>query len=241
MGLIIQKFGGTSVADADCLLRVAGIITEAYRAGDDVVAVLSAQGDLTDRLIAMAGEIDFSPPPREMDMLLSTGEQISVALCAMAIRRMGCPAVSLTGWQAGIRTNGVHGDAAILSLSGDRIREELQNRHIVVVAGFQGVDDRGDVTTLGRGGSDTTAVALAAALQADKCQIYTDVDGIYTADPNVDRDAVKLYSITYDEMLTLVDQGAQVLHRKAVEIGKAHGVDIEVLSTFTRAPGTHVR
>jgi len=241
MGLIIQKFGGTSVADADCLLRVAGIITEAYRAEDDVVAVLSAQGDLTDRLIAMAGEIDFSPPPREMDMLLSTGEQISVALCAMAIRRMGCPAVSLTGWQAGIRTNGVHGDAAILSLSGDRIREELQNRHIVVVAGFQGVDDRGDVTTLGRGGSDTTAVALAAALQADKCQIYTDVDGIYTADPNVDRDAVKLYSITYDEMLTLVDQGAQVLHRKAVEIGKAHGVDIEVLSTFTRAPGTHVR
>ena len=183
MGLIVQKFGGTSVADADCIRRVAGIITDTYRKGNQVVAVLSAQGDTTDDLIAMAGQINPRASSREMDMLLSVGEQISVSLCAMAIEALGFPVVSLTGWQAGMITNTVSGNARIKRVETERVQEELNRNRIVIVTGFQGINRNGDITTLGRGGSDTSAVALAASLDADLCQIYTDVDGVYTADP----------------------------------------------------------
>ncbi len=241
MSLIVQKFGGSSVADAEKLRNVARIITDTYKAGNSVVAVLSAQGDTTDDLIEKAAELNPSASKREMDMLLSTGEQISCALCAMAIEGMGYPVVSLTGWQAGFRTNSGYGNARIKRVKTDRIEEELDKRRIVIVTGFQGINKSADITTLGRGGSDTSAVALAAALHADLCQIYTDVDGVYTADPRMVKGARKLDEITYDEMLELATLGAQVLHNRSVEMAKRYNVNLEVLSSFSGKPGTKVK
>jgi len=241
MGLIVQKFGGTSVADGDRIRNVARIITETYRQGNSVVAVLSAQGDTTDDLIAKAQEINPRGSKREMDMLLSTGEQISCALCAMAIESLGFPVVSLTGWQAGISTNKSHGDARIKRINTERIKSELDRNTIVIVTGFQGLNKFDDITTLGRGGSDTSAVALAASLEADLCQIYTDVEGVYTADPRYVKGAKKLEEITYDEMLELASLGAQVLHNRSVEMAKKYRVNLEVLSSFSNAPGTKVK
>lgn len=241
MALIVQKFGGSSVADADKIRNVARIITDTYQKGNRVVAVLSAQGDTTDDLIDKAAEINPSASKRELDMLLSTGEQISCALCAMAIEGMGFPVVSLTGWQAGFRTNSGYGNARIKRVQGERIRAELDKRRIVIVTGFQGLNKYDDITTLGRGGSDTSAVAIAAALNADLCQIYTDVDGVYTADPRLVPNAHKLDEITYDEMLELATLGAQVLHNRSVEMAKRYGVNLEVLSSFQNKPGTKVK
>ena len=241
MGLIVQKFGGSSVADADRIRNVARIITETYRRGHSVVAVLSAQGDTTDDLIAKAAEINPNGSKREMDMLLSTGEQISCSLCAMAIEAMGYPVISLTGWQAGFRTNSVYGDARIKRLDTERVLAELDKKAIVIVTGFQGLNKYDDITTLGRGGSDTSAVALAAALRADLCQIYTDVDGVFTADPRHVAGAFQLEEITYDEMLELATLGAQVLHNRSVEMAKRYSVNLEVLSSFSGKPGTKVK
>ncbi|HIY33003.1 MAG TPA: aspartate kinase [Candidatus Evtepia faecavium] len=242
MGMIVQKFGGTSVANAERLRNVAEIIAETYRQGHQVVAVLSAQGDTTDELIEKAMEINPKASRREMDMLLSTGEQISCSLCAMAIEAMGLPVVSLTGWQAGVQTNGTYSSARIKKINVERIQSEIDRNHsIVIVTGFQGINQYGDITTLGRGGSDTSAVALAAALKADLCQIYTDVDGIYTADPRHVKGARKLEEITFDEMLELASLGAQVLHNRSVELAKKYQVNLEVLSSFERKPGTKVK
>ena len=241
MSLIVQKFGGTSVADADRLRNVARIITDTYKAGNSVVAVLSAQGDTTDDLIEKAREINPHPTKREMDMLLSTGEQISISLCAMAIEAMGFQVVSLTGWQAGMLTDSAYGAARINRIRTERISRELDKRKIVLVAGFQGLNRYDDITTLGRGGSDTSAVALAAALRADLCQIYTDVDGIYTSDPRTVTGARKLEAITFDEMLELASLGAQVLHNRSVEMAKRYNVNLEVLSSFSGQPGTKVK
>ena len=241
MALIVQKFGGSSVANAERIFNVADIITKTYQAGNDVVVVLSAQGDTTDDLIDKAAEINPDCSKREMDVLLSTGEQISIALMAMAIEKLGFPVISLTGWQVGMRTNSAYGGARIQRVDGDRIRQELDNKRIVLVAGFQGLNKYDDITTLGRGGSDTTAVALAASLKADLCQIYTDVDGVYTADPRVVSDAQKLNEITYDEMLELASLGAQVLHNRSVEMAKRYHIRLEVLSSFSRKPGTIVK
>ena len=241
MSLIVQKFGGSSVRDADHVRNVARIITETYRKGHQVVVVLSAQGDTTDDLIAKAGEVNPKPSRREMDMLLATGEQISVALCAMAIEHMGYQAISLTGWQAGMLTNSAYSTARIKRIRTERIQRELDKNKIVLVAGFQGLNKYDDVTTLGRGGSDTSAVALAAALHADLCQIYTDVDGVYTSDPRSVKGARKLEEITYDEMLELASQGAQVLHNRSVEMAKRYSVRMEVLSSLTGNPGTKVK
>ena len=241
MALIVQKFGGSSVADADKIRNVARIIVDTYQKGNSVVAVLSAQGDTTDDLIEKAAEINPAASKRELDMLLSTGEQISCALCAMAIEGMGFPVVSLTGWQAGFRTNSSYGNARIKRVQGERIRAELDRRRIVIVTGFQGLNKYDDITTLGRGGSDTSAVAIAAALNADLCQIYTDVDGVYTADPRMVSTAHKLDEITYDEMLELASLGAQVLHNRSVEMAKRYNVNLEVLSSFSGKPGTKVK
>ena len=241
MSLIVQKFGGSSVRDAERIRNVAGIIAETYLQDNDVIVVLSAQGDTTDDLIAKAKEVNLHPSKREMDMLLSTGEQISVALCAMALEAMGLPCVSLTAWQVGIQTTKVHSDARIKKSDTERIKSELDQHRIVLVTGFQGVDRLGDVTTLGRGGSDTSAVALAAAFRADLCQIYTDVDGVYTTDPRIVPNARKLDEITYDEMLELASQGAGVLHNRSVELAKKFRVDLEVLSSLERKPGTKVK
>lgn len=241
MGLIVQKFGGTSVADADRIRNVARIITETYRRGHNVLAVLSAQGDTTDDLIAKAAQINPHASKREMDMLLSTGEQISCSLCAMAIEAMGYPVVSLTGWQAGFRTNSVYSDARIKRIDTERVLAELDKKAIVIVTGFQGINKYDDITTLGRGGSDTSAVALAAVLHADLCQIYTDVDGVFTADPRSVEGAAQLDEITYDEMLELATLGAQVLHNRSVEMAKRYGVKLEVLSSFSGKPGTKVK
>ena len=241
MALIVQKFGGSSVANAERILHVAEIITGTYKKGNQVVVVLSAQGDTTDDLLAKAAEINPSGSKREMDMLLNTGEQMSIALMAMAIERLGFPVVSLTGWQVGMETTAAYGAARIKRVSGSRIQEELDQNKIVLVAGFQGVNKYGDVTTLGRGGSDTTAVALAVALRADLCQIYTDVDGVYTADPRKVPDARKIDEITFDEMLELASLGAQVLHNRSVEMAKRYNMNIEVLSSFTGTPGTIVK
>lgn len=241
MSLIVQKFGGTSVADGDRLRRVAQIITDTYKAGNQVVAVLSARGDTTDDLIEKAREINPHASTREMDMLLSTGEQISVALCAMAIEALGFPVVSLTGWQAGVVTNTVSMNARIKKVDTERIEAELDARRIVIVTGFQGINRYDDVTTLGRGGSDTSAVALAASLHADLCQIYTDVDGVYTADPRLVPHARKLDEVTYNEMLELATLGAQVLHNRSVEMAKKYNVKLEVLSSFSGHPGTKVK
>ena len=241
MSLIVQKFGGSSVRDAQRIRNVAGIIAETYLEGNDVLVVLSAQGDTTDDLIAKAEEINSHPSKREMDMLLSTGEQISVALCAMALESMGLPCVSLTAWQVGIQTTAVHGDARIKRIDSERVQAELDQHRIVLITGFQGMDRAGDVTTLGRGGSDTSAVALAAAFRAKLCQIYTDVDGVYTADPRIVPNARHLDEITYDEMLELASQGAGVLHNRSVELAKKFRVDREVLSSLERKPGTQVK
>lgn len=241
MALIVQKFGGSSVANAERVFHVAKIITDTYQAGNDVCVVLSAQGDTTDDLIAKANEINPGASRREMDMLLSCGEQISIALMAMAIEKLGFPVVSLCGWQIGMATDANHSAARIRRVDGERVREELDKKRIVLVAGFQGIDRQGDVTTLGRGGSDTTAVAMAVALQADLCQIYTDVDGVYTCDPRLVPEARKLDEITYSEMLELASLGAQVLHNRSVELAKSYNVPLEVLSSFTGNPGTMVK
>ena len=241
MSLIVQKFGGSSVANTERILHVAELITNTYKQGNDVVVVLSAQGDTTDELLEKAYAINPFASAREMDMLLATGEQQSIALMAMAIERLDCPVVSLTGWQVGMETTSAYGAARIKKVSGTRIREELDRRRIVLVAGFQGINKFGDQTTLGRGGSDTTAVALAVALKADLCQIYTDVDGVYTADPRKVKNARKIEEITFDEMLELASLGAQVLHNRSVEMAKRYNMNIEVLSSFTGAPGTIVK
>ena len=241
MSLIVQKFGGSSVRDAQRIRNVAHIIADAYRAGNQVLVVLSAQGDTTDDLIEKAREINPRASKREMDMLLSTGEQISVALCAMALEGMGLPVVSLTAWQVGIHTSSTYSDARIKTIDSERVQRELDKNKIVLVAGFQGVNRWGDVTTLGRGGSDTSAVARAAAFDADLCQIFTDVDGVYTTDPRVCSNARKLEAITYDEMLELASQGAQVLHNRSVELAKKYHVNMEVVSSLERKPGTKVK
>jgi aspartate kinase len=239
--LIVQKFGGSSVADAEKIRRVAGIIADTFCEGHDVVVVLSAQGDTTDELLEKAAEINPSASKRELDVLLSTGEQVSIALMAMALERMGLPVISLTGWQIGLETDSNYGKARIRRISIERLRRELDKRHIVLVAGFQGTNKFDDITTLGRGGSDTTAVAVAAVLHADKCQIFTDVEGVYTADPRKVPDARKLDEITFDEMLELASLGAQVLHNRSVEMAKRYSVNLEVLSSYVRKPGTIVK
>ncbi len=241
MALIVQKFGGSSVANAERISRVAGIIADTYAEGNDVVVVLSAQGDTTDELIEKAHEINPNPSKREMDMLLSTGEQMSVALMAMALEKMGIPVVSLNAWQIGMQTNSEYGNARIKKLTGERIKHELGSRRVVIVTGFQGINKYDDITTLGRGGSDTSAVAVAVSLRADLCQIYTDVEGVFTSDPRKIPGAVKLNEITYDEMLELASMGAKVLHNRSVELAKRYGVNLEVLSSFERKPGTKVK
>ena len=241
MSIIVQKFGGTSVANTERLFNVADIVTKTYQQGHSVVVVVSAQGDTTDDLIAKAAEINQNPSRREMDVLLSTGEQISMSLLAMAIDKLGFPVVSLTGWQVGLRTDSHYSQARIKSVSAERIQKELDARKIVIIAGFQGINRYDDITTLGRGGSDTTAVAVAATLNADLCQIYTDVDGVYTADPRIVPNARKLPEITFDEMLELASLGAQVLHNRSVEMAKKYHVQMEVVSSFTRNPGTRVK
>jgi aspartate kinase len=237
----VQKYGGTSVADAERLANVAGRVVEAYREGHSLVVVVSAQGNTTDDLIAKAAEINPAPSKREMDMLLATGEQISIALLAMAIERLGYHVTSLTGYQAGITTDSNYGSARIKNIDTERIFKELDEKNIVIVAGFQGWNKYEDITTLGRGGSDTTAVALAAALKADLCEIYTDVDGVYTADPRIVKNASKLDDISYDEMLELASLGANVLHNRSVEMAKKYGVNMVVRSSLNRTKGTVIK
>ena len=241
MSLIVQKFGGTSVKDAERIRNVADIVTSTYKEGNDVVVVVSAQGDTTDDLITKGEEINPKASKREMDMLLSAGEQISASLLAMAIEGMGYPVVSLLGWQAGFDTTTDYSNARIKKVNPARIKQELDKRRIVVVTGFQGVNRFGDMTTLGRGGSDTSAVAIAATMHADLCQIYTDVDGVYTADPRKIPGAKKLDTISYDEMLELATLGAQVLHNRSVEMAKKYNIELEVLSSLTRRRGTIVK
>lgn len=241
MGLIVQKFGGSSVANAERVMNVARIVTETYRQGNDVVVVVSAQGDTTDDLIAKAHEINEKPSKRELDMLMTSGEQISIALLSMAIEKLGCPAVSLLGWQAGFNTSSSYGSARIKSIKADRLKAEVDRHNIIVVAGFQGINKYDDLTTLGRGGSDTSAVAIAAAMHADRCQIFTDVEGVFTADPRKVPGAQKLQEITYDEMLELATLGAQVLNNRSVEMAKKYNVELEVLSSLKRVPGTIVK
>ena len=241
MSIIVQKFGGSSVADAECIRRVANRVVETKRKGHQVVTVVSAMGDSTDHLIDLAKQVSKNPSVREMDMLLSTGEQVSISLLAMAIHALGEPVISLTGPQAGIKTDGVFSKARIMDITSSRLEKELDEGKIVIVAGFQGITIDNDITTLGRGGSDTTAVALAAALKADICEIYTDVDGVYTTDPRLVKNAKKLSTITYDEMLELASLGAQVLQPRSVEFGKIHKVKIHVRSSFNHEEGTIVQ
>ena len=242
MSLIVQKFGGTSVANVERVRHVAQIITDTYDQGNSVIAVVSAQGDTTDELIAKAAEITDKPSSREMDVLLSTGEQISMSLLAMAIEQMGYPVISLTGWQAGFLTESTHRNARIKKINTERLQNELDKKNIVIVAGFQGINRYDDITTLGRGGSDTSAVAIAAAMKADKCEIYTDVDGVYTTDPRIVPHAHKLDEITYDEMLELATCGANVLHNRSVEMAKKYSVKLEVRSSIhSDVPGTEVK
>lgn len=238
--LIVEKFGGTSVADAARIRNAAHLLVEAARDGNQVVAVVSAQGDLTDRLLEKIRSVSQHPSAREVDACVSAGENISAALVAMAVEEMGYPAVSLAGWQAGLVTDSDHGNARIRFMQGGRVRRELQSGKIVVVAGFQGVDSEKNITTLGRGGSDTTAVALAALLEADRCIIYTDVPGVYDKDPRKFPDAEKYEVIDYEQMLQLCRQGAQVLHDRCVELARDHGIRIEVRSAFLEEPGTVV-
>ena len=241
MALIVQKFGGSSVKDRDRIFNVARIVANTHNAGNDVVVVVSAQGDTTDDLIAKAAEISHDPSAREMDMLLAAGEEISISLLAMALNEIGCHATSLTGWQAGFRTDRAYTKARITKLETERISSELERNRVVVVAGFQGLNKLDDITTLGRGGSDTSAVAIAAALHADRCQIFTDVEGVYTADPRLVPRARKLDEITFDEMLELASLGAQVLNNRSVELAKKYSVNLEVRSSLTDLPGTIVK
>ncbi len=241
MALIVKKFGGSSVADAKRVENVARLVTDDYKKGNNVVVVVSAQGDTTDDLIAKAKEINPNASKREMDMLLSAGEQISISLLAMAIEKMGFPVVSLLGWQAGFQTDSNYTVARIKKVQSERLEAELARKNIVVVAGFQGINKYEDVTTLGRGGSDTSAVAIAAALKADLCQIYTDVDGVYTADPRKVKSALKMDEITYEEMLELATLGAQVLNNRSVEMAKKYNVELEVRSSLENKPGTIVK
>ena len=241
MALIVQKFGGSSVANAERVMNVASIITDTYKAGNNVIVVVSAQGDTTDDLIEKAAEINPRASKREMDMLLTAGEQISISLLAMAIEKLGYPVVSLLGWQAGFNTNSAYGSARIHSVKTERLQSEVDKGKIVIVAGFQGLNKYDDLTTLGRGGSDTSAVAIAAAMQADRCQIFTDVTGVFTTDPRKVENAQKLTDITYDEMLEFATLGAQVLNNRSVEMAKKYNVELEVLSSLTREPGTIVR
>ena len=240
MSLIVQKFGGTSVADCEKILAAARKAIRAHQEGHQVVMVVSAMGKQTDQLIKLANQITDRPAAREMDMLLSTGEQVSVSLMAMAIHSLGYQAVSLTGAQIGIRTNAIHTKARIKSISTDRLRQLLDQGNIVIAAGFQGIDEHLDITTLGRGGSDTTAVALAAVLDADACEIYTDVDGVYTTDPRVLPEARQVDRISYDEMLELASLGASVMHNRSIEFAKKFGVPIHVRSSFSDTPGSMI-
>ena len=239
--LIVKKFGGTSVADKERIFNVAKRCLEDYNNGHDVVVVLSAMGKHTDELIAQAKAINPNPSQREMDMLLSIGEQMSVAFMAMAFETMDVPAVSLNAYQANIHTTNVHGNAKITNIETDRIMDELKQRKIVIVTGFQGITENNDITTLGRGGSDTTAVALAAALDADACEIYTDVDGVYTADPRKVPTARKLSEISYDDMLQMALNGAEVLHSRCVELAKKYSIPLVVRSSMNHAEGTVVK
>ncbi|MBQ8860425.1 MAG: aspartate kinase [Ruminococcus sp.] len=243
MSLIVQKFGGSSVKDAEHVMNVAKVVTDTYKKGNNVVVVVSAQGDTTDDLIEKAAEINGNslPSKREMDMLLASGEQISISLLAMAIHKLGYPAVSLLGWQAGFKTTSSHTWARIRKVDTSRIKKEIDQKKIVIVAGFQGLSRYDDITTLGRGGSDTSAVAIAAAMHADLCQIYTDVEGVYTADPRKVKGAIKLNEISYDEMLELATLGAQVLNNRSVEMAKKYNIELEVLSSLTQKPGTIVK
>lgn len=241
MALIVKKFGGSSVANKEKLYNVAKLIMEDHDQGNDVVVVVSAQGDTTDDLIEKAYEVSKNPSKREMDFLLATGEQISAALLAMVIKTLGGRAVPLTGWQAGFLTDSNHGKAKIRRINKERLENELAKDNIVIVTGFQGINRYDDITTFGRGGSDTSAVAIAAALKADRCQIYTDVDGVYTADPRIAKNARKLDEITYDEMLELATMGANVLHNRSVEMAKKYNVKMEVLSSLEKKPGTIVK
>ena len=241
MSLIVKKFGGSSVANAERVMNVASIVTDTYAKGNDVVVVVSAQGDTTDDLIEKANEINPKASKREKDMLLAAGEQISISLLAMAIEKLGYHAVSLLGWQAGFNTTSAHTSARIRKVEPDRIKKELDKKNIVIVAGFQGISKYGDITTLGRGGSDTSAVAIAAAMHADLCQIFTDVEGVYTADPRKVKNAKKLQEISYDEMLELATLGAQVLNNRSVEMAKKYNIELEVLSSMTKASGTIVK
>lgn len=239
--LIVKKFGGSSVADKEKIYNVARRCIEDYQKGNDVVVVLSAMGKTTDKLIAMARDINPTPSKREMDMLLATGEQTSVALMSMAMSALGVPSVSLNAFQVAMHTSSAYGNARFKRIDSERIRHELDSRKIVIVTGFQGVNKYDDITTLGRGGSDTTAVALAAALKADACEIYTDVEGVYTADPRIVPNAKKLKEITYDEMLELATLGAKVLHNRSVEVAKKYGVQLVVRSSLNLAEGTIVK
>ncbi len=241
MGLIVQKYGGTSVRDAERVMNVASRIVEAYDAGNNVVVAVSAQGDTTDDLIEKAKEINPGASKREMDMLLATGEQISISLLAMAIEKLSRPVISLTGWQAGVHTDSKYSAARIKTINTERIQNELDKKRIVIVAGFQGINKYDDITTLGRGGSDTSAVALAAALGADVCEIYTDVDGVFTADPRFVKNAYKLDDISYDEMLELASLGANVLHNRSVEMAKKYHVKLAVKSSLNKTEGTYVK
>ncbi len=241
MSLIVQKFGGSSVRDAERVMNVARRVTDTYKAGNSVVVVVSAQGDTTDDLIEKAKEINPKASKREMDVLLSTGEQISISLLAMAIQSLGYNVISLTGWQVGMNTDSKYGMARIKNIDSQRIRTELDNNKIVVVAGFQGINKYDDITTLGRGGSDTTAVAIAAALHADLCEIYTDVDGVYTTDPRIVPEAKKLHEVSFDEMLELASLGANVLHNRSVEMAKKYNVNMSVRSSLNMNEGTYVK
>lgn len=241
MSLIVQKYGGTSVANAERVFNVARRVKEYYDKGDRLIVVVSAQGDTTDDLIEKAKEINERPSKREMDVLLSTGEQISMSLLAMALEKLGCPVISLAGWQVGMKTNSDHGNARIQKIDSERLLRELDQNKIVVVAGFQGINRYDDITTLGRGGSDTSAVALAVAVGADLCQIYTDVCGVYTADPRIVPDASKLSDISFDEMVELASLGANVLHNRSVELAKKFNINLEVLSSLEKKPGTIVK
>lgn len=238
MDLLVQKYGGSSVANAERIKTVSRRIADAKKTGRRLVVVVSAMGDTTDELIQLARQVTDEPSEREMDLLLSTGEMVSVTLVAMALRALGCDAISLTGAQAGIRTDSSHSRARIVAIDPKRVRHELEQDRVVIVAGFQGITDRSDITTLGRGGSDTTAVALAASLSASVCEIYTDVDGVYTADPRVVPNARKLEVISYDEMLELAKLGARVMHPRSVELGQVYEIPIAVRSSFNDNPGT---
>ncbi|WP_026297213.1 aspartate kinase [Paenibacillus daejeonensis] len=241
MSLLVMKFGGSSVGTPERMQRVARRILERQQEGHQIVVVVSAMGDTTDDLIDQSKQLNPNPPAREMDMLLTTGEQISIALLSMTIHQLGGQAVSYTGWQAGFRTEPVHGKARITDIQADRVIRSLDEGQIVIVAGFQGMSEDGEITTFGRGGSDTTAVALAAAVQADRCEIYTDVDGVYSTDPRVVKCARKLEEISYDEMLELAHLGAAVLHPRAVEYAKHNNVCLVVRSSFTYNEGTEVK